>query len=112
MQPHGREHMSQDKMHALRHVALTDVGLLGVVAKVGALEHSANDLAEDEDTGNRSIRKSAHEETLDVRLAAAIDPACKSRRIRRCHDPASMDGASHRFAATIFGPSRIVGSRR
>src|SRR5207245_2738071 len=39
MQPHGRECVSEDEMHALRHVALTDVGLLGVVANVGALKH-------------------------------------------------------------------------
>jgi hypothetical protein len=82
MQPHGREHVSEDELHALRHIALTDVGLLGVVAKVGALEHSADDLAENEDTKNRSVRDSADDEALHVWLAAAVDPAGKGRRIR------------------------------
>ena len=82
------------KSHAFRHVALPHVGLLGVIAEITALEHAANDLAQDEDADNRPVGKPANEEALDVWLPAAIHPPDEGRRVSWWQNPAAMDVAT------------------
>jgi hypothetical protein len=75
------------------------------------MKHSADDLAQDEDADNGIVEEPADEEAFDIRLAAAGHPPGEGFRVGGWQHPASMERLI-RFASTICGPSRVVGSRR
>jgi hypothetical protein len=94
MQPHSRKHVSEDEVHAFRHVALAGMRLLRVIAEVATLEHAANDLAQDEGTQNRSVCAPANEEAFDVRLAASFHPTGERGGVGGRQHPAVMERAT------------------
>jgi hypothetical protein len=94
VQFHGRKGMSEHEAHALRHVALPMMRPLSVVAEVGGLEHSANDLAQHEDADNGIVEEPADEEAFDIRLAAAGHPPGEGFRVGGWQHPASMQRAT------------------
>jgi hypothetical protein len=101
--------MSEHQRHALRHVALTAGGLLGVVAEVGALKHSADDLTHDEDANKRIVDEPADEEAFDSGLAAASHPPGEGFRVGGRQHPASMESAAQPVRRHDL---RAVGCRR
>lgn len=92
--PHVPKDVPQHEPHALLHVALTRVRLLGVVAEVGAVEHPADDLAQDEDAKNCLVVGPAYEQAFDVGLAAAGHPPGERFRVGWWPHPASMQCAT------------------
>jgi hypothetical protein len=74
VQAHGRERLSKHQAHGFGHVTLLGVGPERVIAEVGALEHSTDDLAQDEDPHDCLVGGPADKEALDVGLAAAGHP--------------------------------------
>src|SRR5712691_6777382 len=91
MELHRREGVPEHELNALAHVALARIGLRGVVAEVGAVKHSANDLTQGEEAHDGAVGESADEKALDVRLAAAAHPLAEGCGIGRWHHPASME---------------------
>src|SRR3979411_924018 len=94
MQLHGRKRMSEHEAHALRHIALPGVRLLGVIAEISAVEHPANDLAQDEDADNGVVVRPADQQALNVWLAAAGHPRGEGFRVGRWPHPAAMERAA------------------
>jgi hypothetical protein len=88
---HGIEGMPQYQLHTLPHVALPGILPLRVIAKIRAVEHSANDLAQGEDTDHGAVGEPTDQEALDIRLVAATHPLDERTPISGWHHPASME---------------------
>src|SRR6202165_5770717 len=86
--------MSEHEAHALRHLALPGVRLLRVIAEVRAVNHSADDLAQDEDADDGVVDEPADEEAFDIGLAAAGHPPGEGFRVGGWQHPASMERAT------------------
>ena len=94
VQPHPGKRVSEHQAHALGHVTLAFMGPTGVVAEVGAVEHTADNLAHGEDAEDGAVGEPADQEALDVRLATATHPRDEGSRIGGWHHPTPMECAT------------------
>jgi hypothetical protein len=63
---------------------------LGVIAEVGAVKHSADDLTHDEDADNSVVDEPADEKAFDIGLAASGHPPREGCCVGRWQHPSSM----------------------